>query len=165
MDSFTPRPPEDAATQAIRDYCGWHVAPVVTETLTLDGTGTGTLLLPSRRVVDVTSVKVDGVELEDTAYEWSADGLLRRRRGRWPGRYRSLVVDLEHGFNDTSVLSTVVASIVARIRMDPSGMLASQSAGTQRVAFGGRQSSGGGGVGLLGTEKELLAPYKLNWGP
>src|SRR5699024_12271535 len=43
-----------AATQAIRDYCGWHVAPVEEETLALDGTGTDTLLLPSRLVVDVT---------------------------------------------------------------------------------------------------------------
>lgn len=165
MEGFTPGSPEEAATRAIRDYCGWHVAPVITATLTLDGTGTGTVLLPSRRVVDVLSVKVDGQELEATAYEWSADGLLRRRRGCWPDRYRGLAVGLKHGFDDDTVLSTVVASIVARIRMDPSGMLASQGAGTQRVAFGGRQATGGGGVGLLGTEKELLAPYKVTWGP
>lgn len=165
MEGFTPQSPETAATQAIRDYCGWHVAPVITDTLTLDGTGTDTVLLPSRRVTAVESVTVDGHELAATAYEWSADGLLRRRHGCWPDRYRALTVELKHGFEDASVLSTVVASIVARIRMDPSGMLASQSAGTQRVSFGGRLASGGGGVGLLGTEKELLAPYKLNWGP
>ena len=165
MDSFPADTPEQAATQAIRDYCGWHVAPVIETTLTLDGTGTDTVLLPSRRVIDVLSVKALGVELEAAAYEWSSDGLLRRRRGCWPDRYRALTVELEHGFEDASILATVVDSIVARIRMDPSGMLASQSAGTQRVSFGGRLASGGGGVGLLGTEKELLAPYKLNWGP
>lgn len=165
MVSFEPSSPEDAATRAIRDYCGWHVAPILEETLTLDGTGTDTVLLPSRRVVAISDVKVGDTSLDPSTYEWSLDGLLRCRRGCWPDRYRILTVELEHGFSDDSVLSTVVASIVARIRMDPSGMLASQSAGTQRVSFGGRLASGGGGVGLLGTEKELLAPYKLNWGP
>ena len=165
MDGFNTATPEDAATQAIRDYCGWHVAPVIDATLTLDGTGTDTVLLPSRRVVDVTEVKVGGVAQDADRFEWSADGLLRRRHGCWPDRYRILTVGLEHGFDHDTVLSTVVASIVARIRMDPSGMLAAQSAGTQRVSFGGRQATGGGGVGLLATEKELLAPYKLTWGP
>lgn len=165
MDGFTPASPEDAATQAIRDYCGWHVAPVIDATLTLDGTGTDTVLLPSRRVVDVTDVKIGDTSLDPSRFEWSADGLLRRRHGCWPDRYRILTVELKHGFDDSGALATVVESIVARIRMDPSGMLASQSAGTQRVTFGGRQATGGGGVGLLGTEKELLAPHKLTWGP
>lgn len=161
MDSFIPATPEEAATRAIRDYCGWHVAPVVTETLTLDGTGTGTVLLPSRRVVGVASVKVDGVELEEDAYEWSADGLLRRRRGRWPHRYRSLEVTLEHGFTDASVLADLVSSIAARVKIDPTGALATQRAGTQSVGF----TSGATGGGLMQSEKDRLAPYKLNWGP
>lgn len=161
MDGFTAGTPEQAATQAIRDYCGWHVAPVITATLTLDGTGTDTVLLPSRRVVDIESVKLDGTDLEAEGFEWSSDGLLRRRRGCWPERYRSLEVILRHGFEDMTALADVVASIVARVKIDPTGALASQRAGTQSVGF----TSGATGGGLMQSEKERLAPYRLTWGP
>src|SRR5690625_3682743 len=90
MADFGAADPVAAATQAIRDYCGWHVAPVEEETLTLDGTGTDTLLLPSRLVVDVTSVKVRGEELPKDSYEWSTIGALRRLGNIWPDSYRSL---------------------------------------------------------------------------
>lgn len=161
MDGFTPATPEEAATQAIRDYCGWHVAPVIDATLTLDGTGTDTVLLPSRRVVDVTTVTVDGTSLPADAYEWSADGLLRRRDGCWPDRYRVITVELKHGFASSEVLSGVVESIVARARMDPTGALANQRAGTQSVGF----ASGASGGGLMQSEKDRLEPYRLTWGP
>lgn len=161
MDGFTAGTPEQAATQAIRDYCGWHVAPVITATLTLDGTGTDTLLLPSRRVVTVDSVKLDGTALEATTYEWSADGLLRRKHGCWPDTYRSLEVTLSHGFADMSALADVAASIMARVKIDPTGALANQRAGTQSVGF----VAGASGGGLMASEKARLEPYRLTWGP
>ncbi len=161
MDGFTTGTPEQAATQAIRDYCGWHVAPVITATLTLDGTGTDTVLLPSRRVVEIGAVKLDGTDLGAEEFEWSSDGLLRRRHGCWPERYRSLEVTLEHGFEDMSALADVVASIVARVKIDPTGALANQRAGTQSVGF----AAGASGGGLMQSEKERLAPYRLTWGP
>lgn len=161
MDGFTVGTPEQAATQAIRDYCGWHVAPVITDTLILDGTGTDTVLLPSRRVVAVDSVKLDGILLEATAFEWSADGLLRRKHGSWPESYRSLEVTLQHGFEDMTALADIGASIMARIKIDPTGALANQRAGTQSVGF----VAGAAGGGLMTSEKERLAPYRLTWGP
>lgn len=163
MDAFTTfaSSPEQAATQLIRDWCGWHVAPVITSTITLDGTGTDTILLPSRRVVEVDSVKVDGVELDAHHFEWSADGLLRMRRGCWPDHYRSIEVTMLHGFQDVSALADVVASIVARVKVDPTGAVATQRAGTQAVSF----FSGAMGGGLMQSEKERLAPYQLTWGP
>lgn len=161
MDGFGTSTPEQAATQAIRDYCGWHVAPVITDTLTLDGTGTDTVLLPSRRVEAIETVKVEGTELEADAFEWSADGLLRRRDRCWPDRYRALEVTLRHGFADMSALADVVASIVARVKIDPTGALANQRAGTQAVSF----TAGATGGGLMRSEKERLDPYRLTWGP
>lgn len=165
MTEFGNADPVAAATQLIRDYCGWHVAPVQEDTFTLDGTGTDTILLPSRRVVDVTSVSVRGEVLPDASYEWSAIGALRRLNGGWPNAYRSVEVTLEHGFNDLSVLADLVEALATRIRLDPSGMIARQNVGTQSVSFGGRLAMGGGGHGLLIAEKQMLAPYRLNWGP
>lgn len=161
MTEFGQADPVEAATQAIRDYCGWHVAPAQQDTLILDGTGTDTILLPSRLVVDVVSVKVRGEELAQSAYEWSTIGALRRLGGVWPSAYRSIEVILEHGFTDMSVLADVVQSIAARVRMDPTGAVSSQRAGTQHVGFFKGQTGGG----LLESEKARLDPYRLNWGP
>lgn len=161
MDGFGTADPIEAATQAIRDYCGWHVAPVQEHKLTLDGTGTDTLLLPSRLVVDVTKVFVQGEELPESAYEWSIIGALRRLGGSWPDSYRSVEVCIKHGFTDMSVLADVVASISARVRMDRTGAVSSQRAGTQHVGF----TSNAAGGGLMASEKERLLPYRLNWGP
>ena len=51
-----------AAQAAIRKYCGWHVAPSVTRTVRLDGHGGDSLLLPSKHVTALSSLKLDGVE-------------------------------------------------------------------------------------------------------
>lgn len=163
MSDFGAVDPVAVATQMIRDYCGWHVAPSREDEVTIDGTGADVVLLPSRRVAEVSSVSVHGQELPADAYEWSAIGALRRKGGRWPDSYRSITVTFTHGFDDMSVLSGVVSSIAARVRMDPTGMLASQRAGTQSVSFGGRSTASG--HGLMSVEKESLAPYRLNWGP
>ena len=39
-----------AVSAAIRSYCGWHVAPIVEETMTLDYDGGGILTLPTLRL-------------------------------------------------------------------------------------------------------------------
>ena len=51
-----------AASQAVRDRCGWHVTPVVSETLTVDGTGGVLLDVRSGRLLDVSEVRVGGVD-------------------------------------------------------------------------------------------------------
>lgn len=60
---------EDAWNNAIamiREFCGWHVAPVVTEEVTVEG-GAGILFLPSLRVSEVASV-IDEHGTEITSY-------------------------------------------------------------------------------------------------
>lgn len=161
MPEFGKADPIEAATQAIRDYCGWHVAPPQEDTITLDGTGTDTILLPSRLVVDVTSVKIRGEEVPADSYEWSTIGALRRLNGVWPNAYRSIEVTMKHGFTNMAVLADVVESIAARVRLDPTGAVSTQRAGTQYVGFFAGQTGGG----LLESEKDRLTPYRLNWGP
>lgn len=161
MVEFDRSTPEAAATQAIRDYCGWHVAPSMPETITLDGSGTGALLLPSRFVKEVRAVRLHGELLSEDTYEWSVDGILRRRHYSWPDRYRCVEVDIVHGFEDEAVLAGMVAAIAARVKLDPTGALSNQRAGTQSVGF----SSSATGGGLMQSEKDRLAPYKLTWGP
>lgn len=107
----------DAVVQAVRARCGWHIAPVVTETLTLDARGADYIMLPSLRVVEVTAVRVwDEAEQAMVPASgwslrtgWSANGMLHRPGG-WPDGFRTVEVDLEHGYD---TVPTDLAKMVA----------------------------------------------------
>src|SRR3954468_1891366 len=96
-----------AATSAqIRRYCGWHVAPVLTMDLLLDGSGSASQRLPSLHVVDVLSVTSGGTDLDVSTLQWSADGYMRSAGhwygdgywGGWTSHLRGVAVTLRHGF-------------------------------------------------------------------
>ncbi|RVW06229.1 hypothetical protein [Rhodococcus spongiicola] len=99
----------DVANGAVRSFCGWHVAPVVDETVILDGDGGTILSLPTLRLVSLDEVRVQGEVVEDV--EWSADGTLR---GEWPDRWRSIEVTMRHGFDTPADLLGVVLDAAAR---------------------------------------------------
>lgn len=87
-----------AACDAVRGYCEWHIAPSVTETLTLDGPGGSVLHLPSAHVTAVASVANNGTAVADP--QWSASGMIRADYGRWTERFRGVVVELTHGYDE-----------------------------------------------------------------
>ena len=151
--------PIAAATRAIRNYCGWHVAPVIEETMILDGNGAEVLQLRSGKVVEVREVTVDGNPVE---VEWSEDGLLRLKGGgRWPKKYRAIEVDIMHGHEAAEDLAQLITGLQARAAMDPTGVITHQRAGTQGV----NTSPTGGAISLLDREKAILDAYRLVWGP
>lgn len=85
-----------AAAGQVRDLCGWHVAPVVTETVTLPRSSSGLYLLPSLRVVSVDAVVVGGVAV--SVFDWATDGRLELFPV-WSGsRLRGPTVTFTHGF-------------------------------------------------------------------
>jgi hypothetical protein len=90
------------AGDVIRDRCGWHVAPVVTETLTVDSDGGRWLILPTRRLTAVTAIRdvtrQSPVTLE--GWRWTATGTIERTGSwaRWPKGLRAVEVDVTHGY-------------------------------------------------------------------
>lgn len=141
-----------AASERLRDHCGWHIAPVVTETITLDGPGGTLLLLPSLRVVDVHSVTNDGVAVTD--FEWSAKGWIR---GSWTSRARGIVVNLTHGFDDCPA---AIRSIASRMARDGLGSRARrESAGVESVDWS--PAAVGGVIDIPADAFTALAPYEL----
>src|SRR4051812_23456089 len=99
---------DDQAVAFVQTYCGWHIAPSVTETLTLDGGGGNVLVLPSLYVTDVAAITENGITLDPALdYQWSEAGMVRRSwaTGYWSGysgrwwscEYRSITVELTHG--------------------------------------------------------------------
>lgn len=160
----TPVDPVDAATAAVRAYCGWHIAPVTTETLRLDGDGSRRLLIPSRHVVDVHTCYSGGVEIDPADLDWSQAGIIHGPP--FSSRYGGVRLTLTHGWDPEEVPDVVqlIEGIAARARMSPGGNIVQQRAGTQSVSF----ATAGGAVAslpLMAQEKEQLAPYRLTWGP
>lgn len=93
------------AYAAVRTYCLWHVTPVKSEVVTLDGSGDIWLGLPTRNLVTLTSVVEDGVTLNvaDLVPSQSGRILIKKPLNNaeskpWSSKYRSITVTMTHGF-------------------------------------------------------------------
>jgi hypothetical protein len=140
---------------AIRDRCGWHIAPVIEETFILDGPDAELLQLKTLRLTEVASVKVDGVEVTD--FEWSQDGSLRRCY--WTDRYRGVEVVASHGYATVpDSLKTVVLDAVSRAVAVPAGQVA-EKMGPFEI------SASQGGVQFFEHELEVIDRYRLEATP
>lgn len=153
-----------AALQTVRNYCGWHIAPVITETITLDGSGSRALLIPSNRVLNVTQVTEDGKDIDLGTIGVSRDGVLRKKRNRcWTDELGGVEVTLEHGHEQFDSVAAVVDLVAARSAATGGGAV-QESAGPFSIR---RSTDGRGGVAaapLLQAEKDMLAAYVLTWG-
>lgn len=158
LDQAQPVDPLVAAEQAVRRYCGWHVAPVVTETIVARPAVGGIIYLPTLKLVDVLGLKVSGVDLTEdelAAVEWSEDGMLRRPGG-WPHRWRSVVATISHGHDDASDAAALIREIAARASI--------VGAGISGVVVGNRQTrftAGAGHMFLDDQQRRALDPYRL----
>lgn len=149
----------EAAERMVRDYCEWHIAPVITQTLILDGSGATSLFIPSLRVLDVTECKIRGVDIDVTDLEWSADGFLRRAQG-WPNRLRSVELTIEHGFASVPGIAEIVKEIASRAGSAVGGRTR-ESAGGVNITNALVAPGVSGGVVLMGHEKAALDRYRL----
>lgn len=137
------------ASGAIRSYCGWHVAPVETETLVLDGHGGTILDLPTLRLVSLEEVRVQGAVVADP--EWSSDGTVR---GLWPDRWRSIEVTMRHGFDAPADLLGIVVDAAARA--------VNSELGGQAETFGPFSfTASEGSTSLFDHELAVLDRYRL----
>lgn len=152
-----------AAQATIRRYCGWHVAPVIEETLHVTGRGGHVLLIPSKRIISVSKVVCDGTDLTDEV-DWDEGGIMRIDHGAaWPDRLRGVEVTLTHGWAPEEAPDVLMLreTIARRARSQPG--VSSQSVDGASASYftaGGAPLS----VPLLDIEKKMLDPYRLNWG-
>lgn len=150
--------PLEAAMATVRSFCGWHVAPVIEQDLILDGSGSLSLLLPSKHVLGVSGVTENGTPVQ---VHWSASGILRKESGQpWAPSLRGVTLHLRHGYEPEEVgdVLAVAKAVEARIRMNPGGNVTSYQAGTQG------QNMRAGSVPLFADERRTLQPYQLSWG-
>ena len=92
----------DAAVTALQGAFGWHIAPEeeVTQQFTVQPM-TRVLYLPTKHLVSVDAVRVDGVTLAATDYGVVQDvAKVVKISGWWPTGYDNIEVDYTHGFEE-----------------------------------------------------------------
>ena len=149
-----------AAQAAVRHYCGWHISPSTTETLSVDAYGGRTLALPSKHVTSIASILVGTDELISDVV-WSEAGTVVLTSGVWPELPGSVKVTITHGWDADEVpdVAAIILAVAKRARTNP-GAIASQSVNGASVSFA---TSGGVplGVPLMQAEMAALASYRL----
>lgn len=154
-----------AAQSAIRRYCGWHVAPSVTRTIHVDGHGGDSLLLPSKHVTGLSSLKLDGVEHAQDARYSEAGTVVLVNGVTFPDLPGSIEATITDGWDldDVPEIQMILLDIAARVMQVP-GTVASQSTNGSSVTY--RSGSDGGipNIALFESEQRTLAPYRLSWG-
>jgi hypothetical protein len=135
----------------VRAFCGWHIAPEVTETVTLDGPGSSLVVLPTLRLVDLVSITDDGVEVVDP--EWSRSGMVRRYC--WTRKFRGVVAEMTHGFEEwPAELLTVMAEMAST---------AGALTGVKAVTSGAHQVTFE--TSIRPTQRDVLGRYQLPFAP
>lgn len=106
----------DAAAASMRGTAQWHIAPEVTETVTVDGVSGQVLVLPTLKIVSVSEIRdvTDGGSEVITGWEIRRQSMLTRRQG-WPCGIGSIEVDLTHGFASTPADLFPVAAEAAQL--------------------------------------------------
>lgn len=120
-----------AAVAAIRSRCGWHIAPVRTETLTLEAVN-GVVILPTLRATGVV-VAIAGTTLDASEYTLKPGVLLLTGYRCGTGE---VVVTLTHGYDALPDDLKRVALNMADAGTSPGGRLKSAGPFTYEVAEG-----------------------------
>ena len=156
-----------AATAAIRNFVGWHLAPSAScelSTTFLDRrvtrVGTDALIqLPARYVTDIDAVTIGGVEYED--YILDPSGLLRVLNVSGE-RHTPIVVSYTAGLPEglTAPIKELVAHRVTHAVAVPAGVTSEASGGVS-VTYNANWINNARATALVGDNKEILIPYKV----
>lgn len=106
----------DTAVETIRRLADWHVWPERAETLRVDSPGDPMVVLPTKRLVAVNAVRVDGKEVAVDPDGWSPDGTIwiDGLRPTCSGRPRRVEVDVVHGYSGPGDVLSLVRSMAGR---------------------------------------------------
>lgn len=147
-----------AASAAIRAYCGWHVAPVLDCSITLDGEA-GDIWLPTNALASVTSATVGGEDVTVTG---------SNRRGRVRLEHKTcglgnVAIDYVAGYDVAAcpdLMGVVVQRVMASVAMTTYGV-SQETAGGVSISYSGSAISDLGSAFLPDSVKAALSTYRL----
>lgn len=150
-----------AALAAAQRYCGWPVLFTEDDVVTLDGPGCSLLVLPTLRLIELTSVVEDGTELDVADLTWSPRGLVRKRPGSyrlgWTAEFGGLVVTMNHGFESAPDFESAVLSAVDRV--------SAEVGGARSVVGPFQYPTSAVGAAFTAYERSILDSYRLERQP
>ena len=147
-----------SASAAIRAYCGWHVAPVLDCSITLDGEA-GDIWLPTNALASVTSATVGGEDVTVTG---------SNRRGRVRLEHKTcglgnVAIDYVAGYDVAAcpdLMGVVVQRVMASVAMTTYGV-SQETAGGVSISYSGSALSDLGSAFLPDSVKAALSTYRL----
>jgi hypothetical protein len=147
-----------AAGETIRDHCGWHIAPVISELDVLAEIGNaGIIMLPTMNLISVEALRINGTPLSTDVWEPNSAGYITYT-GYAGRRARGCVVsvDFTHGFEELpKAVAEVGFELTARTLEKPAGVVTDMQRGPTRMTFGEF------GAVLSDDQKARLTPYTL----
>lgn len=153
-----------AASAAVRHHVGWHIAPVLEDTLTVHVPAgpIGTLPLPTGKLRRVDAVRVNGTQVTG----WTPLGGSLLHVPLTVAAPSVIEVDAHHGYTLSEVpdLWAVVEQMAAIAASSPTGAVREQ-AGALAVTYAQTTSGVGGGLAILERDAELLEPYRIDLEP
>lgn len=153
-----------ATCAAVRSYCRWHVAPEVTETVTLDVAGYGPMLfLPTLRLGSVSEVRDVTGDEPRTLDGWrkTAAGMLSRPGG-WPAGFSAVEVDMVHGYDECP--ADILAVAKAMVSVSPELASATQFQGGP-FQISSPAYTTAGAASLSYAQQSVLDRYKIPYRP
>ena len=160
-----------AASQSIRDYCGWHIYPStsctytgqlgISQNIKLNGTRRGWELLiqlPAALLTAITSIKIGGANMPNFSFEPS--GLVRVYKLGYANlsSYTPVEVTYMAGATDISAIQSLAANSVSHSLSSPLGVTSETADG---VSISYDRTWGTGANALTNDNVSTLAPYKL----
>ena len=149
-----------AASQAIRNYCGWHISPSLNCTAYPVGGGP-VAKLPAGYVSSITSISENGAALDSGVYEWRSDGLIRRTDcKKWADSWDGITAVYAAGYSADAIpdLVEAVCSVASGV-LSVSPGVTNESADGVSISYS--QSASSIAAALTSQQKCALEPYKL----
>lgn len=149
------------AESLVRGYCGWHIAPLREGVeVTVDGSGSQILPLPTLHLAEVTAVTEDGATVDLGGVQWTEAGYLWRAAA-WTRNLRGVVVTMNHGHATVPPeVQGVVQAVAQRAVNNPDSIVRRQDG-----PFSDTYSQTGFNqslpLALLEAEKVILDRYRL----
>lgn len=146
------------AESLVRGFCGWHIAPSRTESVTVDPSYAAALILPTLRLTSVTTVTEGGTPVTDE-FTWTAAGILMRTYRFWTTG--PVVVSLSHGYASPPPEVTAVVQAVAQRALDNPGSRPRGQVGPFADSFSQVGFNQAPALALLDAEKQILDRYRI----
>lgn len=146
-----------AAQEAIRNYCGWHVSPVLKCSFTDDTLPRKRVLqLPATVVTGVVSVEIGG---EQVAFRFKPNGLVRTDTPMHDDTWQDATVVYNAGIDSCPVVTDLIIHRVTHALAVPAGVQ-SETAGGVSITYTSSWTSNNRATNLPDDNLRVLSPYR-----